>query len=97
MVKSYLRYEAGAVFGLVVSPAAHPAALFDTAQGPRRAIAATGENVVTWDLKRGQQVRPHAPAPSLRTPHFLLSFYPLRWHGSSALCTLSGPAPILLI
>ena len=73
MVKSYLRYEAGAVFGLVVSPAAHPAALFDTAHGPRRAIAATGENVVTWDLKRGQQVRPRAPASSLRTPPFLLS------------------------
>ena len=61
MVKSYLGYEAGAVFGLVVSPAAQPAALFDRERAPRRAVAAVGENVVTWDLKRGQQVRAHPP------------------------------------
>jgi len=58
MVKTYLRYEPAGAFGVVVSPGAHPAALFDQTNAPRRAYTAAGENVITWDLKRGLQVPP---------------------------------------
>jgi hypothetical protein len=71
MVKSYLRYESAAVFGLVVSPAAHPAALFAPTQPgqPQRALAAAGETVLTWDLKRGLQVRVIAPPSAYQGTH----------------------------
>ncbi|KAG5456154.1 MAG: WD40-repeat-containing domain protein, partial [Olpidium bornovanus] len=52
MVKSYLRYEPERFFGVVASSAGN--AVFDSAG--RHAIAPALEDVVVWDLKKGEAV-----------------------------------------
>lgn len=52
MVKTYLRYEPRAVFGLISSPSGN--AVFD--QTGKLSITPALENVVVWDIKKGTQV-----------------------------------------
>ena len=64
MVKSYLRHGGTEAFGLVASSSSN--SLFDG----RRAFVPALEDVLVWDVKKGEQVRPTLilrPAQSVRT------------------------------
>ncbi|KAJ1899663.1 beta transducin [Kickxella alabastrina] len=52
MVKSYLRYEARSVFGIISSPTGN--AVFD--HSGKLSITPALENVIVWDIKKGTQV-----------------------------------------
>ncbi|KAJ2263795.1 beta transducin [Coemansia sp. RSA 376] len=52
MVKSYLRYEARSVFGVIASPTGN--AVFD--HSGKFSITAALESVIVWDIKKGTQV-----------------------------------------
>lgn len=55
MVKSYLRFEQGAVLGLVAHSSACQSIAY--ANKGKTAIAAALEEVRLWDLRRGELVR----------------------------------------
>ncbi|KAK2858398.1 hypothetical protein FQN49_004767 [Arthroderma sp. PD_2] len=60
MVKSYLKFEASRTFGLVTSASANAVWLKDEKSsnsarktGAGRAVVGAGENVLCWDIKKG--------------------------------------------
>jgi U3 small nucleolar RNA-associated protein 12 len=58
MVKAYLRYEPTHTFGIVTSYAGN--SVFD--RSSKLAVAAALEDVLIWDVKKGELVRPLANA-----------------------------------
>jgi U3 small nucleolar RNA-associated protein 12 len=57
MVKSYAKYELSQTFGLVTSALSNIISVPDSvgrASGPGRAVVGANEEVLTWDIKKGE-------------------------------------------
>jgi U3 small nucleolar RNA-associated protein 12 len=59
MVKSYGKYELSQTFGLVASPLSNVVSVSETSgklSGPGKAIVGANEEVLVWDIKKGELV-----------------------------------------